>query len=143
MSQENVEIVRRLQPSGIDMVAAAAEAVPFDGVPDSLFSDDLESSFTAEHAQARLGPYRGAEGLAAAWREWLEPWSRYEIETEEFIDAGDRVVVFVRVRGQTSRDGVDVEHAPAAVWTVRQGKVTAIEFYLERGQALKAVGLEE
>jgi ketosteroid isomerase-like protein len=59
------------------------------------------------------------------------------------LDAGDRVVAFVQARGRTHRDGVTVEHAPAAVWTLLDGKVSAIEFYLDRGEALKAVGLAE
>jgi ketosteroid isomerase-like protein len=38
---------------------------------------------------------------------------------------------------------VDIEHRPAAVWTFRDGKVHAVHFYLDRQEALKAVGLEE
>jgi ketosteroid isomerase-like protein len=143
MSQENVEIVKILQPSNIELVAATSQENVFGGLPDMLFASDLESSFTADDGQTRLGPFYGVGGLAAAWRDWLEPWETYEIRAEEFLDAGDRVVAFVQVRGRTHRDGVAVEHAPAAVWTLLDGKVSAIEFYLDRGEALKAVGLAE
>src|SRR6476469_3303379 len=135
MSQENVEIVRALQPSGVDLEAVTSVEQPvFGGIPDSLFDEDFRSSFTAEKSQAKLGPFYGVEGLATAWRDWLEPWERYEITAEKFIDVGDCVVAFVRIRGRTRRDAVDVEHTPAAVWTLHKGKVRAIDFYLDRGE---------
>jgi hypothetical protein len=142
MSHENVEIVKMLQPSDIELVAATRQENVFGGLPGALFASNLESSFTADHGQTRLGPFYGIDGLATAWRDWLEPWESYEIRAEEFLDAGDRIVAFVQVRGRTYRDGVTVEHAPAAVWTLLDGKVSAIEFYLDRTEALKAVGLE-
>jgi ketosteroid isomerase-like protein len=143
MSQENLELVKMLQPSDIELVAATSQEGVFGGLPDSLFASNLESSFTAEDGQTRLGPFYGVDGLAAGWRDWLEPWESYEIRAEEFLDAGDRVVAFVQARGRTQRDGVAVEHSPAAVWTLLDGKVSAIEFYLDRREALKAVGLAE
>jgi ketosteroid isomerase-like protein len=144
MSQENVELVRALQPSGVDLVAVTSgDQAAFGGLPDSLFGEDFSCSFTAEDTHARLGPYYGVEGLATAWHDWLEPWGRYEIHAERFLDAGDRVVAFVRIQARTHRDAVAVEHAPAAVWTLRDGKVRAIDFYLDRLEALEAVGLEE
>jgi ketosteroid isomerase-like protein len=138
-----VELVTMLQPSGVDLVAATREDDVFAEVPRFLFTDDFETSFTAVGARASIGPYKGVDGLARAWRDWLEPWERYVIHAEEFLDAGDRVVVYVRIRGRTHRDGVDVEHAPAAVWTIRDGRVSSIAFYLEREEALAAAGLQE
>jgi len=45
--------------------------------------------------------------------------------------------VFARVRGRTRRDQVTVEHAPAAVWALRDGLVSRVEFYLHRDEALE------
>lgn len=143
MSQENVDLVMALQPSGVDLVAVTGGEEPFAEIPDSLFEEDFRCSFTAAGARAEIGPSFGVEGLVTAWRDWLEPWGTYEIEAERFLDVGDRVVAFVRVRGRTRRDKVYVEHTPAAVWSLRDGTVQAIDFYLEREEALKAVGLEE
>jgi ketosteroid isomerase-like protein len=77
------------------------------------------------------------------WRDWLTPWASYRIDAEDFIDAGDEVVVFARIKARTARDGVLVEHSPAAVWTIREGKVAGIRFLLERSEALEAAGLSE
>jgi ketosteroid isomerase-like protein len=141
MSRENVELVRMLQPTGVDMVVAVSAQDAFGGLPDSLFAPDLEVSFSAVDAGAKLGPFHGPDAFSTAWRDWLEPWGRYEIETEELLDAGEHVVAFVRVRGRTRRDGVEFEHAPAAVWTVRDGRVAALRFYLDRDEALAVAGL--
>src|SRR5580765_1639468 len=103
MSQENVDLVTALQPSGVDLVAVTSGEEPFGEVPDSLFEADFRCSFTAAGARAEIGPYSGVEGLVTAWRDWLEPWETYEIEAERFLDVGDRVVAFVRVRGRTRR----------------------------------------
>jgi ketosteroid isomerase-like protein len=64
------------------------------------------------------------------------------MEIEECVDAGDQVVMLVSVRGRTSRGGVEVEHRPAAVWTLEDGKVTAITFFLEREQAFEFAGID-
>jgi ketosteroid isomerase-like protein len=142
MSQHNVEIVRMLQPTGVDLVALfEGDQQPLAQLPLSLFADDFASSFIAIDAAMTLGPGRGIEGFSAGWRNWLEAWERYEIEAEEFIDAGDRVVVFAHIRGRTRRDGVEMEHAPAAVWSLRDGAVCHVEFYLDRDEALRAAGL--
>jgi ketosteroid isomerase-like protein len=142
VSQENVEIVRALQPSGVDFVVAfAGDQGALAGLAGSL-ADGFESVFIAESAPTRI-VWSGIEGFVAGWRDWLEPWERYELSAEKFIDAGDMVVVFAHVRGRTRRDGVEMDHAPAAVYTLRNGLVSRIEFYLNRDEALRAVGMAE
>jgi ketosteroid isomerase-like protein len=146
MSQENVELVKRFQPSGLDLVEvfSAGADQPVSGEASNFFTDDFEVAFIAKAAGGGQNiQARGADGLAAMWREWLTPWRSYQLDVEEFIDAGDAVVVFARVQAQTERDGVLVQHSPAAIWRIREGKIAAIHFYLERGEALEAAGLSE
>jgi ketosteroid isomerase-like protein len=146
MSQENVELVKSVQPTDVDLVElvpededagqAALSAVP------AVFADDFAVQFIAARGMEQP-EYRGGEGLSKAWRDWLLPWASYRIETEQFIDAGDQVVVLARVQGRTVRDGVTVEHSPAAIWSIREGKITGVRFYLERDEALEAAGLSQ
>jgi ketosteroid isomerase-like protein len=147
MSKENVELIKSIQPPSVDLVEmfpgdspAAADALTdlFGG----FFTDGFTVQFIAENGMD-TPQFRGVDGLLEAWRDWLDPWESYELETEEYIDAGDDVVVMVRIRGRTARDGVLVEHAPAAVWTIRDGKVAAVRFYLRRDEALRAAGLDQ
>jgi ketosteroid isomerase-like protein len=144
MSMENVDLVRSIQPTDVDLVQlfpdddAAAQAA-LSGFPD-VFAEDFTVRFIAAGGMEPT-LYRGVGGLVAGWRDWLEAWASYHLETEEFIDAGDEVVVLVPIRGRTVRSGVTVEHRPAAIWTISEGKVVALRFYLERDEALKAAGL--
>ena len=143
MSKENVELVKALQPTAVDLVELftgenAAETPLLRAAPD-LFEDGFEVSWIAGDEQ-RID-HRGLEGLLAGWRDWLTPWKSYWMDSEEFFDAGDDVVVFVRVEARTAHDDVLVRHTPAAVWSIRGGKVVAIRFHLERDEALRAAGL--
>jgi ketosteroid isomerase-like protein len=141
MSQVNVEIVRSLQPSGVDLVEVF-EDERFEQVaaftdPRGLFDESFECSFFAgESAGWASVSFRGTEGSLEGWREWLEPWEAYWLEVENLVDGGEKIVVMVRVQARTRRGGVEMEHAPAAVWTLHQGRVVCLEFYLDRAEAL-------
>jgi ketosteroid isomerase-like protein len=145
MSKENVELVRGLQPTGLDLVQV------FSAAPDELasereaelFTDDFEVCFLSGAPGMEKLEARGVNGLVAMWREWLKPWKSFRLDVEELIDAGDDVVVFARVQSRTARDDVLVEHSPTAVWNIREGKVAGITFYLDRAEALEAAGLSE
>jgi ketosteroid isomerase-like protein len=43
----------------------------------------------------------------------------------------------IRVKAQTVRDSVVVEHEPAGVWSIRDGKICRIRLYLDRDDALR------
>lgn len=146
MSKENVELVQFLQPTGIDLVEVFSEGFEAQAAidPDSeFFQRDLEVQFIARGDKLEGTVYRGLEGMAQAWREWLEAWTSYRLEVDEFVDAGDKVVVLVRVAARTVRDDVLMHHTPGAVYTIRDGKVASIRFYLDRSEALEAAGVSE
>ena len=68
-------------------------------------------------------------------------WEEIRFEPNEYIDAGDRVVVVARLIGRGKKSGVEVSRDWAYVWTVRGGKALRMEGYATRDEALKAVGL--
>jgi ketosteroid isomerase-like protein len=51
--------------------------------------------------------------------------------------------VFVRTSGTARQSGAPVEIPVAHVLTLRDGRVTRLEVFLDRHEALEAVGLEE
>jgi ketosteroid isomerase-like protein len=140
MSRQNVELVKSLEPSGVDLVERIEEADKggsFLGLEPAsgLFAEDFEVEWIAAGSNEGLH-HSGAGGMVEGWRDWLTPYESYRVETEDFLDAGDDVVVLVRVRAKTRRDGVVIEHSPASVWTIQDGKVVRIRFFLERDAAL-------
>jgi ketosteroid isomerase-like protein len=144
MSAKNVELVRRLLPEESDLVEVLASDDPvaaLTGDPD-LSLPDLEVEFAGTQSGAPGLHYRGLEGLVEGWRDWLVPWASYRLRIDEYIDAGDKVVLLVSVRARTSRDGVAFEHQAAAVWTLRDGSPVAVHFFLEQEEALRFAGVE-
>src|SRR2546421_6865968 len=147
MSQENVDLVRGLQPSAdTDLVATARDDATAAALMETLspfFYDDVEivgPTFVPGGEGVR---FVGLEGLRALWLDWLEPWESYRVEVEDVIDAGDDAVVLVRDFGRRAGMTAEVSVVGGAVWTLRDGRVARVAFYLNRTEALKAVGLEE
>ena len=71
-----------------------------------------------------------------------DAWSEWRFEPERSIDAGDRVVVFMRVVAKGRESGVPIERTSTQVVTVRDGRMTSTRVYRDRQEALKAAGLE-
>jgi ketosteroid isomerase-like protein len=142
VSVENVELVRSAMfPGRLDLVALFTGGELGDAIDVSAFIPDAEIVFAT-----RSGPpseYRGMEGLVEGWRDWLAPWSRYELEVEGMLDGGDKVVADALLRGETRRGGVEIEQKAAAVMTVADGKIVRVEFHLDRREAREAAGIRE
>jgi ketosteroid isomerase-like protein len=76
-------------------------------------------------------------------RNWLEPYEHYRVELEEYFDAGDKVVLFVRQLGQPKPSSVPVEANSAVVFMFRDGTLVRLEFHLDRARAMRGAGLSE
>jgi SnoaL-like domain len=88
------------------------------------------------------GPFRGPEGFRAGWREWLQPYDRFRIDTERIeTTPDDRVVILVKTFGILQGSAIEVEQPSAVVYTVRGGQITGADHYLEHEQALRDAGL--
>jgi uncharacterized protein len=133
MSQENVEIVRR--------VTEAWNRNEQERVVRFLDPDVI---FDATRRLINPKTYAGIEGIRAMFAERDEVWGEFRMEPDEFVDAGDRVVVIGRWVGKGRGSGVDVSQPIADVFTLRDGRVVRCEIgYSDRGEALVAAGLEE
>jgi hypothetical protein len=75
--------------------------------------------------------------------EWPDAWDEWELEGEEYIDAGERVVAIINQRGRSTASGIPVEMRFAQVWTLRDGQGIRMEMYASPAEALEAVGLSE
>jgi hypothetical protein len=133
MSQENVELARR----GFEAFAR--------GGPEAVvesFHPDVELWLPSGLVQAG-GTYRGQAAVLAWMREWAEAWQEIEYKPEEFIEAGDSVIVGVLYAGRGKASGARAEGRFWYVFKVRSGRLWRWELYPERTQALEAVGLQE
>ena len=129
----NVETVRALFPQ-TDMVAFVADPMPFvEAGRAAALDPEIRSRWIAP---GQTSEYTGLAGFVEGWRDWVEPYSSYELALEDLIDLGERVVSLVRVVAVTRHDGVELTHAPAAIWTFRDGRVVDVAFHLDREEAL-------
>ena len=88
--------------------------------------------------------FRGHDGFRRQWGQYMDLWQdgTFSVVTEQYIDAGDRVVLLTRHRGRT-KHGMDVEMPVAYVVTFRDAKVVHSRPYMDPAQALEAAGLSE
>src|SRR5262245_792408 len=87
--------------------------------------------------------HRGREAVRRDWEETFGIFEDFSIDIERYFAAGDEIVLYVRYRGRGRGSNADVELSMAHIWTFRDGKVIRRRQYLDRGEALKAVGLSE
>jgi ketosteroid isomerase-like protein len=131
MSQENVEVVRRL--------IAALNDRDVDRYL-SLCTREIELTTPTTPLD---GQTRGPEGVRKFFAAVEEGSTDFRVEVERMhpVD-GDRVVVFGQLKVVTS-GGVALEHPTTNVYELAAGKVCRVDVYHDRRQALEAVGLEE
>jgi ketosteroid isomerase-like protein len=138
MSQENVETVRR----GFDVWEAAWDSGADDlGPLLAIFDDDLVTRRLAPMPDP--GTWHGLEGLLVVLTEWIDTFDEFTMKGDEFIDAGDQVVVRVAQEGRGDDSGVPVTGTFWFVLGVGDGKVVTLDMYATRDEALEAVGLSE
>src|SRR4051812_1901705 len=61
----------------------------------------------------------------------LEAWEERRFEAEEFIDAGDNVVILMHEYRRGRGSGVELEARTAAVISVREGRVVRLQGYMD------------
>jgi ketosteroid isomerase-like protein len=132
MSEENVEIVRGVYDAAARHDAATVLA---------LYDPEVELDASRLQVAGLAGVYRGHNGLRSFFRQWHEAWGSIEYDYEELIDAGEQVISVVTRHARGRASGVEVEMPVALVWTLREGKVVRVSWFLSRPESLEAAGL--
>jgi ketosteroid isomerase-like protein len=133
MSPANVETLQRIYEAwGRGDFAVGVE----------LYDPHIVLVLRSEFPEA--GPHYGRDAIGRYMREdFLRDFAGATISAEEFLDAGDTVVVSVNQQATGPRSGVPVRMCYFQVWTFRGGSVIRIESIMERADALEAAGLSE
>ena len=134
MSEENAETVR-------DSLNAFA-ARGLDGWAEFWAADINWRAI--EGAPDDVGEMQGAEAVRRYFQEWVDMFDNITNVPEELLDVGDdRVVAVQHATGRAKASGVETELRYAVVYTLRGGKIVRAREYIDRKQALQAVGLGE
>ena len=126
----NVEIVRRAFAYEVYGVGDRAEA-------EAIFDPNVVMNPTEE------GPSYGLDAIRDNFERWASAWEDLQVTAEEFLDAGDRVLVTEDHRGRGRGSGIEVDTRLYSVYTVCDGKVVRMDQFTDRPEALEAAGLWE
>jgi ketosteroid isomerase-like protein len=133
MSQENADNIRRAYEVWNESGPAA-----------------VTEQFWAEDAVYREGPgwpnagvYRGRAAALARMKELIDLTGQIEVQLDDLIEVGDgRFVACTRIVGRGA-DDAPYTRSFAVVHRLRDGLIVEADYYLDREQALEAVGLPE
>ena len=138
MTAANRELVERFYEAvGGDLTAALSgdSMIELGNLLAPSVTDDFECEMVAPMGSLT---FSGLDGFAAAWRDWIEPYSSFNVEIDEVRDLGDVLLMLVRQGGVIRRGEVPIEDASGSVWRFRDGRLARVEFYLDPEQARKA-----
>ncbi len=155
MSEENVEIVRRLYPGPVDLVATVGGPDGFETTRaafEPLVPPDFEtvtvpgqvplSGAGAENPSRPI--FHGMDGFVNAFRDWLSAWESWVVTATDFINVDEnRVLVMLDIRARSKTHQVEMPIEGANLWTLSNGKLARLELFFDRDRALEAAGLRE
>jgi uncharacterized protein (TIGR02246 family) len=128
MSQHALEIVRRC--------ADCWNARDFEGMFD-LYTDDVVV-VTGEHWPEANVTTQGKDAFRESTRDWLSVWESIELETDHVEAFGDRVVARGHWRSTGKASGVEGLMPIHMVLTVRDGRISRLEYYPDHETAVAA-----
>jgi ketosteroid isomerase-like protein len=133
MSGENVEVVRRI----------------VDAIRDTRWEEAMRQLAPDIELYGTVGGltegsvWRGPKQVRDFFEQDSEAWHERRLDAEQFIDAGDCVVVLLHEFRRGKGSGVETETDTAMVYEVCDGRVVRIQGYMDRDEALEAAGLSE
>lgn len=132
MSQENVAIVREAFEA---MTGGDQQRLQ------QLLDPELEFHGTVGGIQEGEVAHGRSEIDEKFEKQDLEAWEERRLEAEDFIDAGDDIVVLLHEFRRGKGSGIELESRTAIVVAVSGGRVVRMQGYLDRDAALEAAGV--
>ena len=127
MSAENVQVLR-------DGYAAFARQ----DIPAVLAAFDANIEWNVPDSLPFGGTYRGHDGVVGFFGKLADTWQDLSVEPEEFIDAGDTVVVVARDRATGA--GGEIDSTVIHLWRMRDGKAVSFTEFMDTAKSLEALG---
>jgi ketosteroid isomerase-like protein len=108
----------------------------------ACFADNVTFVQPGTAAGAGLFSASGADGVRAAWDDWLTLWESHHSEIVALHDRGERMLVLSKDRLK-GRDGIELDMDGAGIYTVREGQIVRFEMFpndLEKARAAFEAG---
>jgi len=108
----------------------------------SLCTPDCTYQPVARHFDSR--ERGGRDDVQRFMEDFWEAWDdEFVIEIDTMRVYGDAVVARMRFKGRARRSGIAINDRLYEVFWFRDGLIARIQDFVHRGEALKAVGVEE
>ena len=131
MSEENVEIVRRMY--------------------EAYLAGDTDQALTCFHpnvvadfrVRGDTGVRQGREALNELIATWVDAWDDYSDRVDEIRDLGESVLVIATQSGRGKGSGLELTNQYAQLYELEDGQITSLTLYESPAKALEAAGLSE
>jgi SnoaL-like domain len=84
------------------------------------------------------GVHHGHEGYVGIWKAGIEAWPDMQLDPEEVIDFGERLLAIMRLRGHGGTTGIALDSPLFQVFTLRRGMIVRQEDFGDRDKAFAA-----
>ena len=126
MSQENVPLIR-----GLYEALGKGDVATVLGQMDQSIEWKEAENFIYADRNPYVGPQAVLEGVLMRFG---SEWDNFTVTPEEWLDAGNHVVVLGTYRGTHKASGKTVRAQFAHVWAVRAGRVLRFQQYTDTKQ---------
>lgn len=132
MSQENVEIVKRLMDAfnERDVEAFAQSTTP-----------DFEWFTSMMAVEGEI--FRGRDGIDTYFARMREAWDEFRGLADDLRDLGERVLWLGRLQARGRGSGVPISTPLDVLFDLRGGRVSRMHSFLDHDEALQAAGISE
>lgn len=131
MSIENLNVIRDMYDAfgrgDIDAVVASL---------DPKVEWNEAENFPYADGNPYIGPQAVVEGV---FNRLASEWEYWSLDREQFLDAGDYVVVTGRYHATHSKTGKDIRAQFAHVWQLHDGKAVRFQQYADTAQVAGAI----
>jgi ketosteroid isomerase-like protein len=117
----------------------AYEAFNHGDIPGCLEALDPDIEWIEPAEFVGGGTYYGHAGVTQYLTQSRQAWAAIHSEPEEFIQAGDKIVVFVHAITRAKDSDQERDARIADVYTIRDGKAIRMQAFADRDEALRFV----
>jgi ketosteroid isomerase-like protein len=129
MSQENVEVMRRL----VEATAVGDYETAVADLDSDVEIDDTD-----------IPESTGADSFRQWLSRWDEIWESWRIESLELLPSNeDKVLALFRMIAKGKGSGIELERDDALLGEFRDGKIIRLGYYNDQQQAREAAGLSK
>ena len=127
-----------MSKKSVEIIAELYEALARRDLPAILSLIDPEIIVSQTELLPWGGEYHGFEGVQQFFTELFQ-CIESQLAVEEFVDAGDKVIVIGTTRGRVRATGATFNIRAVHVWTVRGGRGVRFEPNIDTPKMLEAL----